>query len=55
MARYFFQIMITGETEDLESVCDLYENLRHEIWHENSKVHPPTYRELKEGLLFDET
>lgn len=47
MKDYFFQIIITGETDDLSEVWTLYENLQGEIWHENGKVHQPTYRELK--------
>ena len=47
MKKYFFQILITGESDDLFSVDSLYENLKTEVWHDNSEVHPPTYRRLK--------
>jgi hypothetical protein len=45
--KYYFQIVVDGFSDDIESIERLRENLKGEIWHEESNVYPPTIHKLK--------
>lgn len=45
--KYYFQIVIDGFSNDVESIESLYQNLQGEIWHEKSNVYPPTIKEVR--------
>ena len=44
---YHFKIIIEGDSEDKESINRLCENLKSEVWHENSVIHEPEITSTK--------
>jgi len=42
---YHFKIVIEGNSEDIDSINTLYENLQGEIWHEDCIVNKPEIEE----------
>jgi hypothetical protein len=44
--KYYWCIVIDGFTDDKKSVAALRENLYGELWHPDTKVYYPVFREV---------